>query len=247
MPLAKGSDQATISSNISELVHSGRKQDQAVAIALHTAHDRAKKAGGGELHMDGGGFTGGVPINPPYIAKQDIRGEEEGGYGFLHGSTPGRTDTIPLSPAAGSYVIPADVVSGLGEGNSLAGAAVMDKMLYSEPYGIHGIQHRGGGGHGIPRAPAPARQTNPDAQLAGGGSIHETHPLAFAKGGHNDPAVPKVPIIAAHGEYILSPEIVQHVIGHGNLADGHKILDEFVKAVRAKTVKTLKSLPGPAK
>ena len=37
MPLLKGSSKGVISENIKELMRSGRKQDQAVAIALHTA------------------------------------------------------------------------------------------------------------------------------------------------------------------------------------------------------------------
>lgn len=43
MPLKKGRSKKTISKNISELRRSGRKQSQAVAIALKTA--RAKKRG----------------------------------------------------------------------------------------------------------------------------------------------------------------------------------------------------------
>lgn len=55
MPLRRGGDQATVSSNIEELMASGRPQDQAVAIALdykrRTAatkaeHEYRKKAKG---------------------------------------------------------------------------------------------------------------------------------------------------------------------------------------------------------
>lgn len=43
MPLQKGSSKATISSNIGELVRSGRPQKQAVAIA----YSEARRTGGG--------------------------------------------------------------------------------------------------------------------------------------------------------------------------------------------------------
>ena len=42
MPLRKGSSKKTIGSNIAELIRSGRKKDQAVAIAM----ERKNKKGG---------------------------------------------------------------------------------------------------------------------------------------------------------------------------------------------------------
>jgi hypothetical protein len=43
MPLEQGKSKKIISSNISELVHSGRKQSQAVAIALSEARKSGAK------------------------------------------------------------------------------------------------------------------------------------------------------------------------------------------------------------
>ena len=43
MPLKPGKSKATVSQNISELVQSGRKQKQAVAIALNTARKSGAK------------------------------------------------------------------------------------------------------------------------------------------------------------------------------------------------------------
>lgn len=50
MPLQKGKSKKVISSNISELVHSGRKQNQAIAIAMD-------KAGKGNIHKKLGFHT----------------------------------------------------------------------------------------------------------------------------------------------------------------------------------------------
>jgi hypothetical protein len=52
MPLKKGHSQEVVGSNIKELVRSGRKQKQAVAIALANARKYKKMADGGYVDMD---------------------------------------------------------------------------------------------------------------------------------------------------------------------------------------------------
>ena len=60
----------------------------------------------------------------------------------------------------------------------------------------------------------------------------------------NNPDVKGTPIVAAGGEYVISPRIVQE-IGEGNIDDGHAILDGYVNQIRKKTIQTLQKLPGP--
>lgn len=45
MPLKEGSDKKVVSQNISELVHSGRPQKQAIAIALNNARKSNNQKG----------------------------------------------------------------------------------------------------------------------------------------------------------------------------------------------------------
>lgn len=169
MPLIKGKSQKAVSANISELVRSGRPQKQAAAIAL--SESRRARATGGQ------------------VTKLHV--------GPIHSPVSGRTDHLPMHVPSGSYVIPADIVSALGEGNTMAGFRAVRTMFRSAP------KERDEGGA-------------------------------------------SVPIVAAGGEYVLSPEEVTWV-GKGSLDAGHRELDRWVKETRAETIKTLKGLPGPKK
>jgi hypothetical protein len=165
---------------------------------------------------------GGMPSSQetPWWTRSEAR---ESDSGLIHGFTPGRTDTINMEPLAGSYVIPADVISGLGEGNTLAGAAAMDRVLSTGPRGIP--MPRGEHGRG---PPAPPRQ--PAMHEAAGGSTGNG----------------RVPIIAAGGEYTVSPDQVR-ALGRGNIKRGHDLLDAFVLEIRRRTIKDLRKLPAPKK
>lgn len=198
MPLSKGKSQEVISHNISEMIHAGHPKDQAIAAALNTARQAKAK----------GGF--GIPLKVPgQYAKNRMH------IGPIHSSVAGRTDHLPMHVPSGSYVIPADIVSSMGEGNTIAGFKHMRRMFGGAPYG--------GGG-------------NPYGQGAGPYGEH------MATGGDAE----SVPIVAAGGEYVLSPKQVR-LAGDGDLEMGHRVLDEFIKRKRTETVNTLKKLPGPKK
>ena len=140
--------------------------------------------------------------------------------GLFHSSVPGRTDKHNIAVPHDSYIVPADVVSnGLGQGNTLAGAKVLD--------------HLTGGGASGGQAPSAL---NP-VSLPGGMT-------PFASGGRTNQHGNLVPIIVAGGEYHIMPDAVKR-IGGGSMKAGHQILDHFVKQVRKKSVKETSKLPGP--
>jgi len=203
MPLQRGKSKETISKNISEMVRAGHPQKQAIAAALNTA----RKAMGGSL----------APSTP---STNDSRLHT----GPIHSSVAGRTDHLKMNVPSGSYVIPADIISAMGEGNTMAGFKLAEKV-FSNP-----ASWMGGAPYGESMTPYDEPMTPYGLEMPG-----------KARGGSAG-----VPIVAAGGEYVIEPDHVRH-IGGGDMDAGHRHLDEFVKKFRSHTVKTLKNLPGPSK
>ena len=149
--------------------------------------------------------------------------------GAINSAVAGRTDHLPMHVPSGAYVIPADIISAMGEGNTAAGFRVA-KSIFSDGF-------KAGGTVKMPSMPRLTLSGSPYA--AAKSPYGAALPGRAAGGGTHT-----VPIVAAGGEYVIDPEDVVQ-IGDGSLDDGHRILDEFVKQMRAKTIKTLSNLPGP--
>lgn len=186
------------------------------------------------MTMAGNNFAGGgIPTSEalsPWYARSEERQMVQP-EGLIRSAGAGRTDIHPINVPSGSYVLPADVVSGLGEGSSLAGSSVVDKMMHSNPYGIEGGGGRRGG-MGIPRPPAPYNAPQEAVMESRGGS---------PKGKNGD----GVPIVIAGGEFLVHPQTI--IQKFGSLKKGHQVLDKFVIAVRKKTIDDMKKLKGPKK
>lgn len=350
MPLEPGSSRSAVSKNISELVHSGRPQKQAVAIALsnagksrrgyatggipmlgsmagasggfgglgsgglgsitNTLGSMASGATAGGLDMGGGPFNSGWstrgtqanttmpisttnPVTPPaptplggvgisapdpvskpmqptasspggtppigHVAPAPMSGaacRADGGsvpwfarnearsmthVGPIHSVVAGRTDHIPMKVAGGSYVLPADYISHLGQNNTNAGQAKASLMFgHTGPFGstIAKGAHGRGAPHAppVPRPPSSTKTKLPTPFQASGGKT-------FEGGVHGEEPID---IMAAGGEFVIHPEVVRQV-GGGNIDHGHKILDRHVLKMREEHKKTLAKLPPPAK
>jgi hypothetical protein len=200
------------------------------AASAPTAYAQGGGAGGGEYRLEmqhkGGYAEGGSAPAAPAGPKGPMLH-----VGPIHSAVAGRTDHLPMHVPSGSYVLPADIVSAHGEGNSMAGYKVMRRVFGGTPYAGKKEPYGHSGG---PYSKGAAPYDQGDGPYGA--------KLGHAKGGKTD----GVPIIAAGGEMVLSPEQVRRV-GGGDLDMGHRVLDEFVKRSRKELIKTLVKLPGPRK
>lgn len=151
MPLLSG--KANVGKNIAELMKTGRPQRQAIAISLDNARRHPRAAGGA------------MPEAPAWMTQQAAPHVT----GLINAPTPGRTDKVPLDLLAGSYVIPADVVAGYGQGNSVNGGKVLADRFPGAPAHTHAAYARGG------RVPIMA---------AGGEFVVHPHDVAKMGGGN---------------------------------------------------------------
>jgi hypothetical protein len=188
----------------------------------------------------------GVAPTPEQTGMFDIHRSNSAYHpgGFIDSAVAGRTDDLPMAVAADSHVIPADVVSGLGEGNSLNGAALLDRMFHSGPWGARAIGSRVPATMPRPPRPMPAYAT--------GGPPSPSRNGLGAAGRER-----RTEILAAGGEYVVRPEAVAEIgrrakarnplIRKSDIAAGHDAIDRFIVEARKHVVATTKKLPGPVK
>lgn len=139
-------------------------QRQAVAIALSNARRHPRAFGGQTMLPPAPARMGpqqlGKPVMPP--GGDPVAGSPQGMpgmpippawmqnqarphvTGLINAPGAGRRDNVPLDLLHGSYVIPADVVSGFGQGNTQAGAGVLGKM-FPMPNQLNSAQYARGG------------------------------------------------------------------------------------------------------
>lgn len=146
--------------------------------------------------------------------------------GPIISAVPGRTDNHLTHVPSGSFVIPADIVSAHGEGNTLAGMHTLQKLF---KMGSHA-----GNPSAIPGSDSSIRK------LSQGGSPSDKH------------VGKPVKVKLAGGEIVVPPENVHETMSRVtkkklSLSQAHAALDKWVINERKKLRKTLAGLPGPAK
>ena len=213
MPLEPGSSRAVISRNIHELTHHGsrpRPHKQIVAIALHNADKY--RARGGMAPVPYSAPSGGAPV--PHM------------HGLMTGAGNGRSDSLHLSVPNGGFVIPADVVSGVGHGDSLAGARALDHTFpMQETHNITGRAH--------------VRGFTPLMHSPFSVGFHSPGQQKIARGGPTG----MTEIMGSAGEYYVHPHAI--IRKYGSLKRGHNILDAWVVHHRKMHIKTLQKLKPP--
>lgn len=194
--------------------------------------------GGGGFGSAGGEGGGGMADGGAHLAEGGVgasmtnwqtrraaSGETSGGFsgGLISGPTGGRADKVSMNLPSHSHVIPALAVAGMGGGNTEAGAAHLNNVFNTGPFGS-----------AMPKVP---RGSGPRSLGMSG------KPPRLARGG---PAEGHHETYVSHGEYVVSPEEVLR-IGNGDYNAGHDWLDKFIKHIHKEVGRQATHAPPPVK
>ncbi len=159
------------------MIRAGHPRDQAIAAAMSEA--RKSRAEGGHL------FT--PHMHKPKTPKVRHFKRPKLHVGPIHSGVAGRTDHLPMHVPSGAYVIPADIVSGMGEGNTVAGFKVAKSIFSSHFYGSGTPYGEGGLPYGMPSPKADGGEATVPIVAAGGEYVIAPEDVAaIGKGNMND-------------------------------------------------------------
>jgi hypothetical protein len=189
-------------------------------------------------------FQGGGIVDSPMAPHE----------GAIATASPGRADVEPTHVHDGSYVLPAWLVSSMGEGNTAAGFDLLHEMFGQPwqgqrptlPWGAQAPSMRTKGGVGIPQPPSLSFAVKRPMLIPGMSAENPALGREAHGGAATEGTGRPVPINASGGEYVISPRIVAQ-IGNGDIDRGHRALDSWVLSLKKETANTIKNLPGPAK
>lgn len=197
-------------------------------------------AKGGAPHRQ----MGGMSEEAPWWERRDAN-ELYHSAGLLHSSIAGRTDRLPIATGADAYVLPADTLSAMGSGNTLAGANILKAALRIGPYGTTFPRDYGDRGRGPPRAPPiSGSYMNQITGMAEGGPTEEQKPVSIVAAG-GEFVVPREDWLAYGSDGRLYWHRGVRSIGEGSVKRGHDRLDAMVGRVREFQKKWLRSAPPP--
>ena len=114
----------------------------------------------------------------PWFVRNELRNLAH--TGPIASPVGGRTDHLKMNVPGGSHVVPADIVSGIGQGNTANGHAILSKMFSGGPYGSSAPKM--GGKPAFPKLSSPPKLAphpfNPPAlkMKADGGEVGEANP-----------------------------------------------------------------------
>ncbi len=214
MPLRSGSDQATISYNIHEMIASGHPHAQAVAAALHSAHP----------HRDDGGMVPSAPGPTPGL-QPSIQNQTPQSQSLVQRFSAMSPEQLrELAPRLSGQV--AQIAQRILAQKQMSGGSQPQQP--SQPQSA------------MPQFGVPATAPPVQASFPGGA-------VGYASGGaatHDEDEC--VPILAAGGEFVISPDHVK-ILGQGDVRAGHKLLDSWVVGARKQIVRKMSGLRGPVR
>lgn len=133
--------------------------------AFRPPHDQAYEW----FHGHARGYTGERGAFPK---REFMPGEERSlAHGLIKSAVPGRTDQLPITVPRDSYIIPADVISGLGQGNTDAGWPLFRQILAAR---------------GVEVPDDGAEEAGPGIDIIAAGGEGVVHPAVIASLGGGD-------------------------------------------------------------